>query len=178
MGSLRNPSTRTVYLTMKRLAVALLCALVAGCATPVPSATPLRSPALSTSPSLTPSQSSSPSVGIVFSCPSLPIAGPASPPASPTLDCSTAETAVLAAVTAPGLPVRSVTILLGGFFCGLPFAPEGILCPRPNSGPAAYVTFVGTDMVAALLIETQLGGAVVVATIVASEIPPAGWSMP
>ena len=81
-------------------------------------------------------------------------------------------------MTGPGLAVKSVTILPGGFFCGMPFTPEGILCPRPNSGPAAYVTFVGTDMVAALLIETQQGGAVVVATIVASEIPPAGWSMP
>jgi hypothetical protein len=74
--------------------------------------------------------------------------------------------------------MRSVTILLGGFFCGLPFTPDGISCPRPNSGPAAYVTFVGTDRVAALLIDTQQGGAVVVATMVAFGVPPAGWSMP
>jgi hypothetical protein len=42
---LRNHrATRTVYMTMKTLATGLLCALLAGCATPLPSSAPLASP--------------------------------------------------------------------------------------------------------------------------------------
>jgi len=42
----------------------------------------------------------------------------------------------------------------------------------------AYVRFVGTNKVAALIIGTQRGGPVIAATIAAFVVPPAGWSIP
>ncbi len=44
-------------------------------------------------------------------------------------------------------------------------------------GPVAYVSFVGTDHVAALTIALVVNGPVV-AKIVAYKVPPTGWSMP
>jgi hypothetical protein len=60
MGSLCNQlGTRTVCLTMKTLAAALLCVLFAGCATPMPSSTPGASP--TPTPNSSPAPSRSPS---------------------------------------------------------------------------------------------------------------------
>lgn len=85
---------------------------------------------------------------------------------------------MLAAVSILSLPVQGMTILPEGFTCGLPFSEGFLGCPGPNSGPAAYVSFVGTDKVAAVVIGTERGGPVIAATVEAFQGPPGGWSMP
>lgn len=166
---------------MKALA-ALLCVLLAGCATPLPSATASPSPTLTTSaaPTATPvpaTPSPSPSVGIAFTCSGLPGKGAGSPPASPILDCPAAEAAVLVAVAGLGYPAQSVTIRPYGFTCGDPFGSGKMACVYITRGPVAYVRFVGTNKVAALIIGTQRGG-LIAATVEAFKVPPAGWSIP
>jgi hypothetical protein len=52
-----------------------------------------------------------------------------------------------------------------------------MLCPIAAIGTVAYVAFVGTDEMAALTIALLPNGPVV-ATVVAFEVPPSGWSMP
>jgi hypothetical protein len=78
-----------------------------------------------------------------------------------------------------GYPVKTVTIGPFGFNCGGPFPSGTYACPLAAGPlPTAYVTFVGTDKVAALEIGTQRGGPEIAASIVAFEVPPTGWSMP
>ena len=184
MRSLRHQrGTRTVYLPMKTFAIAALCVLLAGCATPLPSSTASPSPTLTTSaaPTATPvpaTPSPSPSVGIAFTCSGLPAKGAGSPPASPILDCPAAEAAVLVALASLGYPVQSVTIRPYGFTCGDPFGSGKMACLYITRGPVAYVRFVGTNKVAALIIGTERGGPVIAATVEAFEVPPPGWSMP
>ena len=165
--------------TGRAIAAVLVAVVIAGCGTPLPSSTAPSSSARTSTPSPAISPSPTSSAGVAFTCPGFPGDGTGSPPASPVLTCSTAEAAVLVAAGS-GRSVKSVAILPGGFFCDVPFS-EGLLvsCPRPNSGPAAYATFVGTDKVMALLIGIERGGSGgVLATVVAFEVPPVGWAMP
>jgi hypothetical protein len=174
---------RTVYMTMKILAAVLLCALVAGCAAPVPSPTaalspqPVPSPTASLVPA-TPQPSSSPAIALT--CLGLELG--AQSPAQP-FDCQPEEAAVLLAVARLGFPVRSITIGLFDFRCGGPF-PTGVRsCPAmlAPTGGAAYVTFVGTPKVAAVIFTVappQPPDPPLPTTVVAFEVPPAGWSMP
>jgi hypothetical protein len=103
--------------------------------------------------------------------------GPSSPP--PAYCSDLVEAAVLRAVVSLGYHVKAVTIQPFGFMCGGPF-PSGVYsCPlAADSLPTAYVTFVGTDKVAALEIGTQRGGSATAASVVAFQVPPTGWSMP
>jgi len=181
---LRNqPGTRTVYLTMKTFVLAIVCALLAGCATPMPSSTASPSPTLTTLPAptttpvpATPSLIASPEIAVT--CSGLPGKGAGSPPASPILDCPAAEAAVLVAVAGLGYPAQSVTIRPYGFTCGDPFGSGKMACLYIIREPVAYVRFVGTNKVAALIIGTQRGGPAIAATIKAFKVPPAGWSIP
>jgi hypothetical protein len=76
-----------------------------------------------------------------------------------------------------GYPVQSVTIRPYGFTCGDPFGSGKMACVYITRGPVAYVRFVGTNKVAALTIALDASGQMV-ASVVAFEVPPAGWSMP
>jgi hypothetical protein len=167
---------------MKTLKTALLCLLVAGCATPLPSATPTGSAVPTSVPttatSLTPTPSPSPS--IVFRCIPMILPGFGVTPAPPPAYClPSSETAVLGAVAFLGYPVESVSLGPFDFNCGGPFAIGVRSCPAYAATlPSAYVSFVGTDKVAAVQIGTQRGGSVTTATVILAEVPPAGWSMP
>jgi len=101
-------------------------------------------------------------------------------PAPPPAYCSpSSENAVLRAVAFLGHPVKAVTIGPFIFTCGGPFATGTRSCPAVAiTLPAAYVSFVGTDEVAAVEIGTQRGGSGTAATVVVAEVPPVGWSMP
>jgi hypothetical protein len=93
--------------------------------------------------------------------------------------CPAEEAAVLAAVADLGYPVESINILSGGFPCGVPFpalpyaAPAPACPPDPEHGPTAYVSFVGTEKVAALTFAYH-ADASLVANVVAFQVPPSG----
>lgn len=140
---------------MKTLAAVLLCVLVGACASAVP--TPTRT--------IVPTPNPSPSSAIAFVCP-------------PIYCSDDSKGAVLKAVAGLAYPVKTVTIGLFGLSCGEPFPSRTASCPLATDPlPTAYVTFVGTDRVAAVEIGTVIGGRGV-DRLVAFEIPPAGWSLP
>jgi hypothetical protein len=118
---------------MKALA-GLLCVLLAGCATPQPS-----------------SASPTPSASITFEC--RPIYCP------DVAQGAVLEDAVLTAVAGLGYPVKTVTIAVLGYSCGVPDA-SGIAppCPDPRIRPRAYVSFVGTDRTAIVELGKVTGG--------------------
>jgi hypothetical protein len=99
-------------------------------------------------------------------------------PSGAPVDCSIEKRAVREAVADVGFDVASVLIHPYGFPCGIPFPPRGAdpTCPVALGSSTAYVTFVGTDKVAALTFASTPRGAVV-AVIVAFEAP-AGGSAP
>jgi hypothetical protein len=137
---------------MKALA-GLLCVLLAGCATPQSS-----------------SPSPSPSASITFEC-------------SPIL-CSDVsrgavlEGAVLTAVAGLGYPVKTVTIGVFNYSCGVPNPPETAPpCPAATILPTAYVSFVGTDKIATVEIGTVTGGPGI-DSVVSFDVPPPGPSFP
>jgi hypothetical protein len=52
-------------------------------------------------------------------------------------------------------------------------------CPvAAEAVQGAYVSFVGTDEIAAVDIGTQRGGSGIAATVVLATVPPVGWSIP
>jgi hypothetical protein len=162
---------------MKAFAVAILCVLAAGCATPGPS------PALSAAPSpmsavVSAPPSPTPGAAIEFICPAVPMNGLDSADG-----CPAAYAAIETAVAPLGLPVDSITVLPDDFPCRLPFTSSAARCPAlpdvppPPSLNGVYVTFVGTDKVAALTI-TRASNGPMVAQLVDFEVPPAGWAVP
>jgi hypothetical protein len=164
---------------MNAIAVSLLCALLAGCAAPVPS--PTTSPSVPPAPSPTASLAPAPrspvsSPAIALTCLGLE---PVAPSPAHALDCQPEEAAVLLSVARLGYPVRGVTIGLFDFGCGGPFATGVRACPAElaPSGGAAYVTFIGTQKVAAVTL-TAVDDPPLTATVWVFEVPPAGWTMP
>jgi len=106
--------------------------------------------------------------------------------ASITFDCSPVvcsdvskgadlEGRVLAAVAGLGYPVKTVTIGVFGFSCGVPPDPPDTPppCPATTIPPTAYVTFVGTDKIATVKVGTVIGD-----SVVSFEVPPPGPSFP
>jgi hypothetical protein len=97
--------------------------------------------------------------------------------------CPAAYAAIDTAVTPLSLPVDSITVLPYDFPCPLPFISGTVFCPALAAGPplkslnGVYVTFVGSDRVAALTI-TQPSNGPMVAQLIAFQVPPAGWSVP
>lgn len=86
---------------------------------------------------------------------------------------------MLGAVARLGYPARSVAIGVSDLRCGGPFPVGPYSCPAmlmPN-GDGAYVTFAGTRKVAAVTL-MAVDDPPLSATIVAFEVPPAGWVMP
>jgi hypothetical protein len=110
---------------------------------------------------------------IEFVCPAVPGNG------LDTADgCPAAYTAIETAVVHLGLPVDSITVLPYDFPCHQPFSSSARGCSFPADGPnGAYVTFVGTDEIAALTI-TRLASGPMMANLVDFRVPPAGWSVP
>ena len=105
---------------------------------------------------------STPSASITFACPPAPIY------------CSDViKRAVLTAVAGLGYPVKTVTIGVFGFSCGVPpavgTAPP---CPALSIPPTAYVSFVGTDKIARVTVGTWPGGPGI-DSVVSFEVPPA-----
>ena len=98
----------------------------------------------------------------------------------PVDDCPAEEAAIYAAVAYIDHTVASMTILPGGFGC----PPFMEMCPSVViEQPAAYVTFTGTAQVAAVTLTPELSLALhpttsFSATVVAFEVPPAGWTAP
>ena len=173
-------------------AVAALVVAVAACASPVPS----------------PSASASPSTPAA-SAPGKP--APVTPPPTTTppaetdvcvaepmktvyigIDpCPPAIAAVRAVVAPLGLPVARMVLQPRPFDCGdlWPGIGSPMICAGvvviPGTTMHGWVTFVGSDKVAAVSLRLQ--GAtdpspppspVWVAQIVAFQVPPAGWAMP
>jgi hypothetical protein len=171
---------------MRTLRATLLGLLLAGCAAPVPSATPTGSAVPSILPSSTlapPSPTSS--NAFVFTCYHDPVPtpsnGPGSPSTIPSSYCPAELVAVEAAISKLVRPTSRIAIEALGFPCGSAFDGgsngNGGGCFLHPPGPVAYVSFVGTDNVAALSLALVPNGPLV-ATLVTYEVPPPGWSMP
>lgn len=176
---------RTQRLTdMRTLAVALLCAAVAGCGSPPPSVTPSASatPTATPTPAATPTvvPSPSPLPTVAFTCyldPLDPVPLPISPPWLPSSYCPAEAVAVETAVASLGHIIESITITVRPMPCG-PFpSGDARFCVLALTRPWAFVTFADTDMVAALTLALVTGGPVV-ANVIAFQVPPAGWSVP
>ena len=125
----------------------LLCVLLAGCVTPQGS-----------------SPGPSPSVSITFAC-------------SPIYCSDVIKGAVLTAVAGLGYPVKTVTIGVFNYSCGVPFPSGTAACPPATVLPTAYVSFVGTDQIAVVEIGTLTGGPGI-DSVVSFEVPPTGSSLP
>ena len=132
---------------------------------------------LSTSIASSPSPESNPTPtpAISFGCSSVQLNGP-SPDSSTASWCPVAEVAVETAVADLGYPIQRIVIAPTTFPCGVPWPSGYAACP-PFLELAAFVTFAGTDQVAALTIATA-SDRPPIATLVAFQVPPAGWSMP
>jgi hypothetical protein len=163
----------------------LLSLALVACASPVVTA-PV-SPAVTTAPTASASLSPSPSATVTFICP--PDPSPTPIPEEfvglPSRFCSAEEVAVLTAVAPLGYTVRTITVVPGGFPCGIPFLTGPTACPFDvvHIRNAAYVIFAGTDRVAALTLTLQMTLALltngpIVATVVAFRVPPPGWIVP
>ncbi len=137
---------------MKALA-GLPCVLLAGCAT-------------AQSSSLSPT----PNASITFDC--RPIYCP------DIAKGAVLEDAVLAAVAGLAYPVKTVTIAVLGYSCGVPDA-SGIAppCPDPSILPRAYVSFVGTDRTAIVELGKVTGGPGTY-SVGSVELLPEGSSQP
>lgn len=189
---------------MKLIAIATLCALLVGCATPVPSPRPTTAIApslvpISPSPSAAPSPSASspaPSVSLPTSTPAetvicVPEKGPL-PSALAGDPCPSAIAAVRAVVEPLGQSIARIYIEPGRFDCGVLWPGVGSppLCFGPLILPGrtmhGWVSFSGTDKVAAVALarDVPVGGAIPspvppwTASLVAFIVPPAGWSIP
>ena len=161
---------------MKILSTGLVCALLAGCATPVPPTTgtsPTPSPTLAHL--VTPIPSPRPTIS--FTCtqddPSITTS---SPIFLPTSYCPAEEVAVETALAHVGFPIERIAIAPTVFPCGVPWPAGSPACP-PFLELAAFVAFGGTDEVAVLTVALVPNGPVA-AKQVAFQVPPAGWSMP
>jgi len=165
------------HLDMKTLALAVLAMVLAGCIAPLPSATPAAVPTAPATPAPSPTPGPSPSPTIGFTCYSDP--QPTSPVHSPlwlpSSYCPAEEVAVQTAVADLGYPVQRIDIVAYGG-CG-PFLTGPVACFVGLTGPAAYVTFSGTERVAVLTLALVPNGPLV-ATLEAFRVPPAGWSLP
>lgn len=162
---------------MRRLILGLLCAALVGCAAPVPSATQPSSSTPTSTPPSTVTPSPSPSRTIGFTCYQDPQPSPLvhNPLWLPGSYCPAEEVAVRSAVAHLGYPVQRIDILSNGG-CG-PFLTGPVACFVALTGPAAYVTFGGTDQVAVLTLELVPNGPLV-ANLETFRVPPAGWSLP
>ena len=114
------------------------------------------------------------------------------PPMLASDPCPDAVFAVTAAVAPVRLPADSIVIEPGPFYCdviwpgvGSPPACYGPIV-RPGQFMHGWVSFVGSDKVAAVMLGLDLPGDLDQpgatrppwhATLVATEIPPAGWVM-
>ncbi len=111
--------------------------------------------------------SPSPSSAVLFNC---------QPRYCPNVSvAANLETAVLGAVKSYGLPVKSITIGVLGYSCGVPDA-SGIAppCPLPGTLPRAFVDFLGTNQNAVLQLGTSASGY----TIVSVDLYPGDSSAP
>jgi hypothetical protein len=127
----------------------LLCVLLAGCATPQSS-----------------SPSPSPSASITFTCDPIYC--------SDVPKGGVLEGGVLTAVAGLGYPVKTVTIGVFNYSCGVPdLSGTAPPCPATTILPTAYVSFVGTDKIATVKVGTVIGD-----SVVSFEVPPAGPSFP
>lgn len=184
---------------MKAFVAVLLCAFaVVACAAPAPPPTPVGSPPPvapppqgpslapvppSAPPIVPPSPAPSASAAFTVTCLGSPKPGAAN--ASPTVltDCSELATAVLAAVAHLPYSVQAMSLRTFPFGCGGPFTEGAVRCrsvpgPGPTTIPgSAYVTFAGTDFVAAVTYEA-VDDPPLIAKLIAFEVPPAGWVMP
>ena len=88
---------------------------------------------------------------------------------------------MLAAVSPLGYTVQDMTLRTFDFGCGGPFAMGVYACPMipgPTTIPgSAYVTFVGTDKIAAVTYQA-VDDPPLIAKVIAFEVPPVGWVMP
>lgn len=161
---------------MKAFGVAMLCFLAASCATPPPS--PSNPPPTPVGIVVAATPSPPPGAPIEFVCPAVPMNGLDSADG-----CPAAYAAIETTIAPLGLQVDGITVLPDDFPCRLPFTSSAARCPlMPASPPppslnGVYVTFVGTDKVAALTI-TRASNGPMVAHLVEFEVPPAGWSVP
>jgi hypothetical protein len=185
---------------MKAFVTVLLCVMaMVACSALVPPASP-PPPASSPQPVAPPPQSAppapappssppiappspAPSASAAFTVNCLGSSEPGGLASSPTVlhECSELVSAVLAAVAPLGYPVQAMTLRTFDFGCGGPFAMGVYFCPMipaarkvPGSG---YVTFIGTDKVAAVSYEAVDDPPIIV-KVVAFQVPPAGWVMP
>jgi hypothetical protein len=116
-----------------------------------------------------------PTQAITFRCPPIQLNGLSTGPGT-TAWCPPAEVAVEAAVGTLGYPIKTISISSMATPCGMPWPSADSAC-GPVFENTAFVTFAGTGKVAALRITFQTNGPAV-ATLIAFQVPPAGWSLP
>lgn len=162
---------------MRGLAAGLLCLVLVGCASPNVTSSPTLATTPPPAPTSTPASSPIAITHAAITCPLVK-----SLPSASANYCPAEEAAIYAAVAYVDDAVASMTILGSGFICGQPFF-DG-LCPVFAGFPTgAYVTFIGTANVAALLLSPQISLALqpntsFSASVVAFQVPPAGWGTP
>ena len=80
--------------------------------------------------------------------------------------------AVLTAVAGLGYPVKTVTIGVFGYSCGVPNPPgTAPPCPDPTTLPKAYVSFVGTNKIAVVELGTVTGGPGIYSVVSVDVLP-------
>lgn len=161
---------------------------ISACASPVPTGTPtppssaavVATPTLP-APSPTPSASSVPSPsGQTVTC--LPEIAPL-PSGLQGDPCPSAIAAVRVVVASLGLPIARMHIEPGPFLCGdlWPGVGSPIICAGtpviPGTSMHGWVTFVGTDKVAAAEVH-RVPSHPWTPALRAFVVPPAGWVMP
>ena len=107
--------------------------------------------------------------------------------------CPDAIVAVKLAVAPVRLPIERIVIAPGPFYCDVLWPGAGSFAPcygpmaRPGQFMHAWVSFVGSDKIAAVMLGLDLPDDLDApgvtrppwhATLVTTEVPPAGWAMP
>lgn len=185
-------------MVLMRLGVVMVlgAAMLAACA-PAPSPSPTAQPSVAPSPPPSPSP-------LVTPTPSIPSPGPAAetvtcvpftgqlPDGLEGDPCPSAVAAVRAIVEPLGFPIARIYIEPGPFTCGNDLWP-GVKSPPvcfgaiviPGTRMRSWVSFVGTDKVAAVALNRQVPGRASPSTVppwtgVLEDfvVPPAGWVMP
>ena len=169
------------------IGLTVVVALAGALSGPAPSAAPTSTPAAS-SASEASGQPTVPELMIDCRRETAPL-----PPVLSTDPCPSAITAVELAVAPVRLPIKALVIEPGPLFCGVVWegVETGPVCAAPAYRPGqfmhGYVSFVGSDKVAVVMLGLDLPPDLAApdatrppwsTTLVTVAVPPPGWVMP